>query len=1201
MDDDGPIDQLARCTSSEEVLAVIAKTPALRTRATVTDLIDRANAILRTNRPLAEQMATISADLHHLLDCIDAAPGDGTTAAVNEWLREHPHAWHGTTRSIILQECRDLRRRGDDATRRRLVNALVTLRRTERFNEWVCKKVTNKDSDLLDAMEAQQEVPLVDYLEWLAIRGDLGDENAPALLGLREYISTWKHVRGYTLTPSSRPGYVGSRMPSTDGVAHAWMYKEPDFLERCKQRLADTQPNDWNRVRSELVAAYLKEDIADITAQTIDEMGGSGEEGVRIYTVTVICEAALSSAPLLTEVVLATYRETVESDACRALPKILHDVHVYHYLYALLAMWARLAEPRPVLDAAIVLAESVLSTLDSNRPRLLRDLRFVCARLCGRLGQWDRRFFLRAVEHYRTGLEINALKEERDPRARALADLANTLHRSGLGSPKEVEALFKEALALRPVDEASVSSVSGRLNYAIFLFERIGTTVAKSKAIELLEIAERVHPQIDEETRDTPWCRELLAGIWMTKANIRREDATETAIRESLALYEKATTFIGDDPWFRPLRGPLAMNQCFAQLDLHDLTGAEHHLVSADIASREATAAAIDDAGRLEARLCDALVALRGGDTPANVLPIIDECAKASRGAGGLVRSLSAIAWRARLGLATGTEEEAEEARRLFREGFEAAHEAGLFFEYLLHARGFADACVAGWRRSQDPALIAGATEVLEAVRSTIEEKLEHDVLLVDPDNAHAHLAAVAAELTWLRATAGAAVEAILAEATIAKGPETKIDLVIRAAMSSLSSTAATELSTLRREDWRIRRDVVQRDRLDARLVTDVDELTAADHRRAITLGKRRRELLAEPVEFEKIRLVEGVIVDVTTCRWGSVLVTVAASGPPSVATVPFTLTTFERLQREWLEAYAATHQPSRDLTEQLLQTVATEFERSLRDCLSDERVVWVPHILSGLPLQGLPLEGRRLVEATDRVSFASSLLAVKAPTRALWSGKQVLCMALDPGGREELVNACPEVAAATKLLLDAGAEVTVVADSGGKPGLEAFQLRNVSLDPRARCEKPKSLAEWIIENIATFDHVLIASHAAYGTEGGALVLPTGGVSILDLLATCELKPRSSVHLSACETAMRLGVVYSLAGGLLHLGASFVLGTAWTVRDKDALRFSSEFYRLITDGGQDFEHAAMLAMRELRQDVGDDKIEFWSPFLPLIG
>lgn len=146
------LNRLMQCSSSKEVLTVLVEAPALRQRACVNELRERANAIAKTNEPLAEQIELVAFDLEALFACIDAAPGDGTIAGLNSWLAEHPHAWAGETKRLMLEECRGLRSRGDQANRRRILRALLTFRKLNQFHAFVWSKVKNGDDDLIEAL-----------------------------------------------------------------------------------------------------------------------------------------------------------------------------------------------------------------------------------------------------------------------------------------------------------------------------------------------------------------------------------------------------------------------------------------------------------------------------------------------------------------------------------------------------------------------------------------------------------------------------------------------------------------------------------------------------------------------------------------------------------------------------------------------------------------------------------------------------------------------------------------------------------------------------------------------------------------------------------------------------------------------------------------------------------------------------------------
>src|SRR5262249_19434681 len=116
---------------------------------------------------------------------------------------------------------------------------------------------------------------------------------------------------------------------------------------------------------------------------------------------------------------------------------------------------------------------------------------------------------------------------------------------------------------------------------------------------------------------------------------------------------------------------------------------------------------------------------------------------------------------------------------------------------------------------------------------------------------------------------------------------------------------------------------------------------------------------------------------------------------------------------------------------------------------------------------------------------------------------------------------------------------------------------------------------------------------------GGALVLPSSTMTIADLLATSTLARGSTVHLSACDTAVRTGAMYSLAGGLLQLGARIVIGTLWAIADRDARHSSDVLYQALVRGDP-WEAALATAVRALRDNVGDEHIERWAPFVAML-
>jgi len=1204
------LDAIEQTSSTATLIELMCRAAEFRDRARIVEVRGWIRVLEQRNPPRAERLTLIAAELEKIHDCLDAAPGEGTVAALNRWLAQHLLAGAAGLRRLALRCCRDARTRGDHDTRRRMISMLRAYRTLERFT----LELTGKSSlEVAEVVLAEAAMPAEDFIAWLEIRGRANDEHAQVAIRMHEYLAELRRIS----TPIDGAYILDGeqRRRATHDEAERWIERTPGLTNECIRAIATgVDPAQWLALVSDIVVR---------TIATVERDQGWADRGIledtaTVHSTAVLCEVALRNGPpVLIAPVLATYRDTVIGEACARLPLPVRETYVYYYVYALARAWEGLRNPEPELRAAVTLGESILAGADRKKARLIRDLHWACARLCERLGEWDGTQYDRACDHYRRGLEVRELAYEREPRGRALFDLANVRHRSGLGANHEVEPLFDEAMRLLPLNDTTSHVALVRLNYAIFLFERLGTTEAKARSLGLLDEAERAYQRLAPGTADSRWGHEIRASILMTRANIRRDDGARDGLLEALAIYERTERETPDHPKLRPIRCHLALNRCQTYLELNrDASDLE----AARAAARDAAQLAIDDAARADARLYQAIVGRAAGEPPDELLAILEECLVTSRGAGGLIRSLSAMAWRARFGVATGRAADLEEARRLFRAGHDAAARANLVLDQLEHGRGFADASVRLWQQSGARALLDDAIAVLVEVVGALEARLESDVLLVDPDNAHAQLAIVAADLAWLRAAAGQSVELVLRDATLAKGPDVNGELLLNATIAALPPDNASDLARERRADWAIRRRLVARGALDGSVAADVAVLRESARRRALVIGQKRHAMIARAIDLVPLRSQRGAVVDVTVARWGSVVVMIRTDDDPILLLAPFRLAELEHLQDRWLAAYAprapddvrtsgprdialATHHPAvREAIEAMLEAIAGNLLTEVMGMLvGQERVVWIPHVLAGVPLHAVRTgTGVRLLDTIGAIGYASNIAAVPTRPRApTWPGSKVLCLAVDSGAEHELVDACREIAVVTQLLLDAGASVTVVAETGGASGRPAFARRGITLDARAVCDQVAAPDAWLAANLPAFDHVLVASHGAYGRSGGVLVMPSATVSIVDLLSTSGLAAGGTVHLNACETAMRLGRMYSLAGGLFQLGAGLVIGTAWTVHDCDALAISDTLYRAVVRGAP-WEQAVADAMRALRDDLGDDAVERWAPFLTMV-
>jgi len=112
-------------------------------------------------------------------------------------------------------------------------------------------------------------------------------------------------------------------------------------------------------------------------------------------------------------------------------------------------------------------------------------------------------------------------------------------------------------------------------------------------------------------------------------------------------------------------------------------------------------------------------------------------------------------------------------------------------------------------------------------------------------------------------------------------------------------------------------------------------------------------------------------------------------------------------------------------------------------------------------------------------------------------------------------------------------------------------------------------------------------------------------------LELSKLMSRSLPHaqlafLSACQTATGDETLpeeaVHLAAGMLNAGYKSVIGTMWSIGDKDAPLVADTFYATMcrqVRNGEEFRPAYTLheATNRLRKEVGDDNFVKWVPFV----
>ncbi|KAJ7673486.1 CHAT domain-containing protein [Mycena rosella] len=155
-----------------------------------------------------------------------------------------------------------------------------------------------------------------------------------------------------------------------------------------------------------------------------------------------------------------------------------------------------------------------------------------------------------------------------------------------------------------------------------------------------------------------------------------------------------------------------------------------------------------------------------------------------------------------------------------------------------------------------------------------------------------------------------------------------------------------------------------------------------------------------------------------------------------------------------------------------------------------------------------------------------------------------------------------------------------------------------------------EATTEAVLSGMASSTWVHLACHAhqyPLRSSESAFILANG-----DTLSLADISARVSgdgelAFLSACQTAAgdfdlsEEGV--HLAAGMLVAGYRSVIATTWSVRDKDAPVVAGAVYKMLLAGGQVQRTGTALALhhatRLLREQVGEENVMLWAPFIHL--
>jgi CHAT domain-containing protein len=158
----------------------------------------------------------------------------------------------------------------------------------------------------------------------------------------------------------------------------------------------------------------------------------------------------------------------------------------------------------------------------------------------------------------------------------------------------------------------------------------------------------------------------------------------------------------------------------------------------------------------------------------------------------------------------------------------------------------------------------------------------------------------------------------------------------------------------------------------------------------------------------------------------------------------------------------------------------------------------------------------------------------------------------------------------------------------------------------------------WLNDSEASKDSVLqqmkerswihLACHGVQPTdhpEDSAFMLHDAPLTLRTIYQQ-KLPHAKLAFLSACQTATGDVVIPQesahLAAGMLLSGYHTVIGTMWSIKDKDAPIVAEEFYKYLKSQGMKTEdgqaaYALHEAVARLRENVGEDNFLSWVPFV----
>lgn len=1244
---------------------ILEREPAARASGISEELRREAEDVSRFNSSMAERLVLIAEEIERIRGSIDRFAAIESIGDLLDLYRSHPICHSNNFNRLLGVFWLDALQCGDTAT-------AANLRRGMKLLSTIYVAVNLiKHSKEMDPKEwartIQADVILVDpsFHQFLDERAHFlakqVNPHAEGFAQMATYIRTCSRLAPAIVQIEDRDrgskvdGPIKVHIPVSPDQAELWFLVSKDFTKLATD-LAEEVASGTRMIESGM------EEASQYAARNLSpdrlEDPGEDEKTIEVFLASAFLEhlLRLSKPPVVAEAI-ASYARLSENGRWNTAEK--RAIFVLHYTKAALNYWRYLEMPLARLTECADLIEQTLSSVDDRTPRLLRDLWFTRARLLENVGFWRPEAFPESIAAYERGLSVAKVKHEAEARGRALTDYANTMSRLRTANDEDhdrkIMDTYEEALTTFGMETSVIGRTLALNSFAIYLNDRLhGDRSANQEralkliqeAIDLLETDERADRQNDLVGR-------TLASAHLAKSNIlhRREVGDELeSVQAAIDSLHTALDRLGKSTVDNQLRGIINLNLGHFNLEVYAMTGETAKVRDAMYAYQEAEALLQSFPQEYSQALLGTAMLVSEIDeyrTPEGVNESIAMAEKATQ----LLQATEDLQARARARVCLGelhslraSAGDFEIAVDSFQSAMSDFLEAGHYQNAITAARRLAalwierflpDGGLSDVREAEQ--VLQQATEWVERIWSQVDS-VQWRFTVSD------RFSSVYAEIAWCRATLGDPPDAIAFALARAKGREFLTHSAELGRSMRTEGGLGVFLDELRVESRRAEHTRWQAART-ARLDVDVSEATQRSRQQLRDIELRRRLSFPPPApegDQPPLRNVEAfldlhpkaVILDLTICRWGTVVL--LAGGRETgvfagsvVRVLPLPESAAGLWVEDWSSAYGeyllargVERESARVRWAEQTDAILAKLSKNImQPCLSAPtdpsiELIIVAGRLAGLPLHAATLsDGRFVTDGFASVTYCPNIAVLSSEPPVRQKPSTALFVVSDRDG--DLVTAAKECQVAIDQISGGETAITVLAQIGDESGRAALLQRGVELPADVKVVEAAPTPERVAELLPHADHFFYSGHGVQrGTQSGLILMNDNGEPKLlsedDILSMRALRGRPLVVLSACETAMGgqgSAELFDTASSFLRIGARFVVGSLWVVVEDCATQFTAEFYKALASNktpGEAFGTAAR-ATRQHRaailrdRSVPADHPIYWAPFMAIQG